>query len=97
MNFQVDGKASLAQQEIQLQTLETFFVEVIDYNAGADVKNDLTLKNIPGPVASPIHLAAIVAPDGLAQLAAKEPTIVFDRTVFVEGQKKRVVGYRAAH
>jgi hypothetical protein len=95
MNFQIDGKTSLAQQELQLQTLETFFVEVIDYSAGADVKNDITLKNISVPVASRIHLEAIETPAGLTQIGAKASTIVFDREVFVEGASKRVVGYRS--
>ena len=95
MNFQVDGKTSLAQQELQLQSLETFFVEVIDYSGGADVKNDITLKDISVAVAR-IHLEAIETPAGLTQVAAKASTIVFDRVVFVEGESKRVVGYRSS-
>ena len=95
MNFQIDGKTSLAQQELQLQSLETFFVEVIDYSGGADVKNDITLKNVSVAVASRIHLEAIETPAGLTQLAAKVSSIVFDRVVFVEGENKRVVGYRS--
>ena len=96
MSFQVDGKVSLAQQEMQLQALETFFVEVIDYNAGADVKNDVTVKNIADPVASPIHLKAIQTPADLAQIATGGATIVFDRQVFADSQRQRVAGYRAA-
>jgi hypothetical protein len=66
MNFQVDGQASLAQQEVQLQTIETFFVEVVDYNAGADTKNDVTVRNISGVVVSPIHLSVVATPTDLA-------------------------------
>ena len=94
MSFQVDGKASLEQQELQLQTLETFFVEVVDYNAGAGVKNDITVKNIPGPISSRIHLAVIQTPAELAEIATKASSIVFDRVVFVTGDLKRVVGSR---
>jgi len=95
MSFQVDGKATLAQQELQLQTLETFFVEIVDYSAGADSKNEVTVKNISGAVTSPIRLGAIQMPADLAKLAAGASSIVFDRTVFVQSKRQRVLGFRS--
>jgi hypothetical protein len=95
MSFQVDGNAALDQQQNQLQAMETFFVEVIDYNAGDAMKNDVAVKNISAAVTSPIQLKAIGVPADLAAIAAKGATIVFDRQVFVSGAKRRVVGFRA--
>jgi hypothetical protein len=96
MSFQVDGSVALNQQQNQLQAMETFFVEVIDYNAGDGTKNDVTVKDISGAVASPIQLKSIQAPADLAAIATQGATIVFDRQVFVDGAKKRVAGFRAA-
>jgi hypothetical protein len=95
MNFQVDGKATLAQQEMQLQALETFFVEIIDYEAGADIKNDVMVKNISVVVSAPIKLQVVQAPTDLAKIGTDGSSIVFDRSVYVEGVKTRVLGVRA--
>lgn len=95
MSLQVDGNASLAEQERQLQFVETFFVEVIDYTASSNGNNDVITRPIPGAVASILQLRQITAPSDLAQIAAAGSTIVFDRIVFVSRNRERVVGFRA--
>jgi hypothetical protein len=94
MTLQIDGNTSLQDQETQLQAVETFFVEVIDYQAGDNSKNAVTTSPISGPVASPIHLKTISSAAELAQVASGASGIVFDRVVFVAGQRQRVVGFR---
>ena len=94
MSLQIDGNSDLPAQERQLQFIETFFVEVIDYTAGSNSNNDVTTKSIPGAVSAPLQLRQIGAQADLAEIAALGATIVFDRTVFVEGQRSRVVGFR---
>jgi hypothetical protein len=95
MSLQIDGASALAEQERQLQFIETFFVEVIDYVANADGNNDVTTKAISGPPAFKIHLQQVAVPADLTQAAASAKSIVFDRTVLVMGAKQRVVGFRS--
>ncbi|MDX2149137.1 MAG: hypothetical protein SFV54_00250 [Bryobacteraceae bacterium] len=95
MSLQVDGKTSLPEQERQLQFVETFFVEVIDYVAASNGNNDVTTKSIPGAVAQPLQLKQIAAPADLTAIASAGATIVFDRVAFVLGARERVVGFRA--
>lgn len=96
MSFQTDGNGSLAQQELQLQAIETFFVEVIDYQAGDNLRNRVTTKDVLIPEPHPIRLSIIHNASELAQVAGQALAIVFDRVAFVAGQKERVVGFRKA-
>jgi len=96
MSFQPDGNASLAQQELQLQALEAFFVEVIDFQAGQNSRNDVTTKDIAAPVPALLRLRTVQTSAEVAQVAAAALAIVFDRVAFVAGQKARVIGFRAA-
>jgi hypothetical protein len=94
MSFQTDGNGSLAQQELQLQALETFFVEVIDFQAGQNTRNDVTTKDVDGPVPGLLRLGIVQSSADVAKVAAGAVTIVFDRVAFVAGAKARVVGFR---
>lgn len=94
MGFQTDGNGSREAQELQLQALETFFVEVIDFEAGADTRNDVTTKDVMAPPAAPLQLRVVENPAQLAALAGAATAIVFDRVAFVAGARERVVGFR---
>lgn len=94
MSFQTDGNSSLAQQELQLQALETFFVEVIDLQAGDNLRNDVTTKNVVVPLPTPLRLRTVQNSGELAQIAAGALAIVFDRVAFVAGHRERVIGFR---
>lgn len=93
MSLQVDGNSSLPEQERQLQFVETFFVEVIDYLASTNGNNDVTTRPIPG-VTQPLQLQQIDNVEDLAAIATAGGTIVFDRVVLVLGNRERVVGFR---
>ena len=93
MGFQTDGNGTLAQQELQLQALETFFVEVIDFKAGDNVRNDVATKDVAEPMQQ-LHLRIVRTSSELATLAAGALAIVFDRIAFVAGRKERVIGFR---
>jgi hypothetical protein len=94
MAFQVDGNLSLEKQELQLQAIETFFVEVIDYQAGSNIRNDVTTKNVTTPVSSLLRLRVINNAADAADVASKAKAIVFDRVNFVTGKRERVIGFR---
>lgn len=94
MSFQTDGNAALAQQELQLQALETFFVEVIDFQAAANLRNNVVTKDILTPVPGPIRLRVVNTPADVASVANGAQAIVFDRVAFVAGKRERVVGFR---
>lgn len=94
MSFQINGNGSLNQQELQLQALETFFVEVIDVQAGSNGLNDVTTKNVATPAAAPLRLSVVQSAAELAAVAAGAKAIVFDRIAFVAAQKERVIGFR---
>ena len=96
MSFQTDGSASLAQQELQLQALETFFVEVIDFQAGDNLRNDVTTQDIGGPVPAPLRLRIVQNAGELGEIAGGASAFVFDRIAFVAGQRERVIGFRGA-
>jgi hypothetical protein len=93
--MQVDGTTSIAEQERQLQFVETFFVEVIDYLASSSGNNDVTTKAVSAPLAQPIQLKQVADASELATVAGAASAIVFDRVVFVLGARQRVVGFRA--
>lgn len=94
MAFQTDGNSSLAQQELQLQALETFFVEVIDFQAGQNLRNDVTTRDVTSPVSSLLQLQVVHSPADVAAIAASAAAIVFDRIAFVQGTRERVIGFR---
>lgn len=95
MSLQVDGKFALDEQERQLQFAETFFVEVIDYSAGENGNNDLTTKPISGAVDKTLHLRQVADANEVSDTAKHAAMIVFDRIVFVTGQRQRVLGFRS--
>ena len=95
MPLQVNGTDDLPAQERQLQFVETFFVEVIDYLAASNGTNDVTTRDIPGAVNGELKLRRIGSADELAEIVNAGARIVFDRTAFVEGNRQRVVGFRA--
>jgi len=94
MNLQTDGQASLQQQEIQLQSMETFFVEVVDFQAGQGTKNDVITKSVAMPGSHRLQLKIIQNSVDLPQSLNGALTVVFDRVAFVAGQRQRVVGFR---
>jgi hypothetical protein len=95
MGFQTDGNSSLQQQELQLQALEAFFVEVIDFQAGQNLRNDVVTKDVTTPPV-PLRLKVIQNPADVAAAAGGAQAIVFDRVAFVAGQRARVIGFRPA-
>ena len=97
MTLQIDGNLTLQKQSIQLQTIESFFVEVTDYQASDNGRNDITTKDIDGSVEHRLQLRIVSGADELARLTAVASVIVFDRENFVEGRKQRVVGFRTAN
>ena len=94
MGFQTDGNRSLAEQELQLQALETFFVEVIDLQAGNSGRNDVTTKDVLTPLPSPLRLRIVHNAGEAASVVAGASVMVFDRIAFVAGQRDRVIGFR---
>jgi hypothetical protein len=96
MSFQTDGRTSLTEQQLQLQALETFFVEVIDLEAGDNVRNDVVTKDVTAPPAAPLLLSVVRDPVALATVAAGARAIIFDRVAFVAGQRERIIGFRPA-
>lgn len=94
MSLQVDGNATIEEQERQLQAVETFFVEVIDYRAGEQNVNGVTTRDLPHLVDGSILLRQVPGQADLAGIIGNAAAIVFDRMVFVEGELKRVVGIR---
>ena len=94
MSLQIDGNLTLAEQELQLQVIESFFVEVVDYVAGSHGNNDPTTKPVMAPVTPKIRIAAAANSAAVGQIATAASTVVFDRIAFVSGTKTRVVGYR---
>ena len=95
MSLQVDGAKPLDEQERELQFVETFFVEIIDYTSNKNGNNDVTSKPIPAPVTFRIHLRQIATPADVASLSTTAKSIVFDRPVLVSGKTQRVIGFRA--
>jgi hypothetical protein len=94
MSLQIDGNAAIDEQQRQLQFVETFFVEVIDYVASDDGKNDITTKPTTGQVPQPLQLHPVANTTEVAEIARSASTIVFDRAVLIDGQNQRVIGFR---
>lgn len=95
MSLQVDGSAPIDEQERQLRFIETFFVEVIDFDANSSGNNDVTVKPVPGLPTLKIHLQKVADAAAFTAVADAAKSIVFDRIVFVDSMRQRVVGYRA--
>ena len=96
MNLQTDGQSSLQQQENQLQSIETFFVEVVDFQAGSQgFKNDVITRSVGMPGAHRLHLKIVQSSADLPQAVNGALSVVFDRIAFVAGQRQRVMGFRA--
>jgi predicted metal-dependent HD superfamily phosphohydrolase len=94
MSFQTDGNATLDQQQLQLRALETFFLEVIDFQAADNNRNNVTTADVEAPLEHKLSLRVVADSAALAEIAAAAHSIVFDRQAFVAGQKLRVVGFR---
>jgi hypothetical protein len=93
MRFQTNGNGTLAQQELQLQALEAFFLEIIDFRSGADGRNDVATQEVTEPV-RPLRLRIVQNSAELGEIAAAALSIIFDRVAFVAGQRERVIGFR---
>ena len=94
MSLQIDGNLPLGQQELQLQAIESFFVEVIDYQPSSNTMNRPVTSPVSVPGSNRIHLALAADSAAVAAIAGMAISIVFDRHVFVSGAMKRVVGFR---
>lgn len=94
MSFQMDGNGTLQQQQLQLQALETFFMEVVDVRAADNsLRNDITTRDI-NTVTPELQLKVVQDAAGVASIAAEASVIVFDRVLFVAGNRQRVIGFR---
>ncbi len=95
MSLQIDGNFPLGQQELQLQAIESFFVEVIDYQPISNTMNHPVTSPVSVPGAHHIQLALAANSAAVGAIASTAISIVFDRVVFVSGTLQRVVGFRA--
>ena len=95
MSLQIDGHFPLGQQELQLQSIEAFFVEVIDYQPINNTMNQPITSPVSEPGAHRIQLALAANSAAVGAIASTAISIVFDRVVFVSGTRQRVVGFRA--
>ena len=95
MSLQIDGNLPLGQQELQLQAIETFFVEVVDYQPISNTMNQPLTSPVSAPGAHRIQLALAANSAAVGTIASAAISVVFDRVVFVSGVLQRVVGFRA--